>query len=65
MRGEYGNKIYDPAAFGVGFFAAIAVAGQNITLDLNGCNLEQTPEFALLQRFYANVEIGRQPFITG
>ena len=54
---------YDPAAFGIGFFAAIAIEAKGVTLDLNGYTLEQSPEHALLQRFYANIELADQPFI--
>ncbi|WP_031433801.1 hypothetical protein [Methylomarinum vadi] len=54
---------YDPAAFGIGFFAAITIEADNVTLDLNGHTLEQSPEHALLQRFYANIELADQPFV--
>lgn len=54
---------YDPAAFGIGFFAAISIEATDVTLDLNGHTLEQSPEHALLQRFYANIELADQPFI--
>ncbi len=54
---------YDPAAFGIGFFAAITIEASDVTLDLNGHTLEQSPEHALLQRFYANIELADQPFI--
>ena len=56
---------YDPAAFGLGFFSAIAIPADNVTLDLNGYTLEQSEEHALLQRFYANIELGSAPFIPG
>ena len=65
MMGQYGNQLYDAKDYGVGFFAAIAVSGHNITLDLNGYTLEQSKEHALLQRFYSNIEVGQQPFIGG
>lgn len=54
---------YDPAAFGIGFFAAIAISATNVTLDLNGHTLSQHPEHALLQRFFAVVELADQPFV--
>jgi hypothetical protein len=56
---------YDPAAFGLGFYAAIAVAGRDITLDLNGHTIEQHPEHALLQRFFAVIELADRPFMPG
>jgi hypothetical protein len=56
---------YDPAAFGIGFFAAIAIPADDVTVDLNGFTLEQSREHALLQRFYANIELAGAPFIPG
>jgi len=54
---------YDPAAYGVGFFAAIAITVDDVVLDLNGKTIEQSAEHALLQRFFAVVELADQPFI--
>jgi len=54
---------YDPAAYGIGFFAAIAITGDDVVLDLNGHTIEQSAEHALLQRFFAVVELSDQPFI--
>jgi len=46
----------------LGFFAAIAITGEDITLDLNDHTLEQSEEHALFQRFYANIELASSPF---
>lgn len=54
---------YDPAAFGIGFFAAISVQCDNVCIDLNGKKIEQSAEHALQQRFYANIELASAPFI--
>lgn len=54
---------YDPAAYGVGFFAAIAVAADGVVIDLNGYTIEQHPEHALLQRFFSVIELADQPFV--
>jgi hypothetical protein len=54
---------YDPAAFGVGFFAAIAITADDVVLDLAGHTIEQSAEHALLQRFFAVVELADQPFL--
>lgn len=54
---------YDPAAFGLGFFAAIVIAADNVTLDLNDHTIEQSAEHALLQRFFAVIELADKPFI--
>jgi hypothetical protein len=54
---------YDPAAYGIGFFAAIAIAADDVVLDLNGHTIEQSAEHALLQRFFAVIELSDQPFI--
>ena len=54
---------YDPAAYGIGFFAAIAITANNVVLDLNGHTLEQSAEHALLQRFFSVIELASAPFI--
>ena len=46
----------------LGFFAAIAVEASNVIIDLNGYTLGQHPEHALMQRFFAIVELADQPF---
>lgn len=61
---QIGNP-YDPAAFGLGFFAAIVIAAENVTLDLNGMTIEQSEEHALLQRFFAVIELTDRPFVSG
>ena len=54
---------YDPAAYGVGFFAAIAIEADDVVLDLAGHTIEQSAEHALLQRFFAVIELADQPFV--
>lgn len=54
---------YDPAAYGIGFFAAIALSATNVVLDLNNFTLEQNISHYVNMRFYANIEIGDRPFI--
>jgi hypothetical protein len=54
---------YDPAAYGVGFFSAIAITADDVSLDLNGYTIEQSEEHALLQRFFSVIELSDQPFI--
>lgn len=54
---------YNPAAYGIGFFAAIAIEADDVTLDLNGYTIEQSAEHSLLQRFFAVIELADQPFI--
>ncbi len=54
---------YDPAGYGIGFFAAIAITADDVVLDLNGHKIEQSAEHALLQRFFAVIELADQPFI--
>lgn len=66
FRSQYGvgarNK-YDPKGYGIGFFAAIAVESDDVTIDLNGFRLEQSAEHALHQRFFAVIELANKPFI--
>jgi hypothetical protein len=59
----HAGGVYDTAAYGIGFFAAIALSAKNVVLDLNGHTLEQGDSHYLLQRFYANIELGSSPFI--
>lgn len=61
----YGPGQYDPAAFSLGFFAAIAVAAPDVIIDLKGKTLEQSKEHALLQRFFSVIETSDRPFIQG
>lgn len=56
---------YDADAYRLGFFAAIAIETSDVELDLNGHRLEQSAEHALLQRFFALIELADQPFISG
>ncbi len=65
LDGPGPDQGYDPAAFGIGFFAAIAIPADGVTVDLNDYTLEQSEEHALLQRFYANIELASAPFIPG
>ena len=54
---------YSPAAFGIGFFAAIVITTNDVTLDLNGFTLSQSLEHTIQQKFYANIELANQPFV--
>lgn len=63
--GDPADGKYDPAAFGIGFFAAIAISANDVELDLNGHTIEQSAEHALLQRFFAVIELADQPFVPG
>jgi len=55
--------MFDDAKYALGFFAAIVIQSNDVILDLNGHKLEQAPGFALLQRFYAHIELADRPFI--
>ena len=46
---------YDDAAYGLGFFSAIAVVTDNVEIDLNCYILEQSEEHALMQRFFPSL----------
>lgn len=66
FRSQYGfgkRDKYDPKGYGIGFFAAIAVESDDVTIDLNGFRLEQSAEHALHQRFFAVIELANKPFI--
>jgi len=51
-------------AYKLGFFAAMALECTDCVVDLNGYTMQQTATHALQQRFYANIELADQPFIT-
>jgi hypothetical protein len=48
---------YDRRAFGLGFFAAIVIQSGGVDIDLNGKTIEQSVEHALMQRFFAIIEL--------
>eukprot|EP01023_Acetabularia_acetabulum_P037709 TRINITY_DN3589_c0_g1_i6.p1 TRINITY_DN3589_c0_g1~~TRINITY_DN3589_c0_g1_i6.p1 ORF type:complete len:383 (-),score=57.52 TRINITY_DN3589_c0_g1_i6:46-1041(-) len=58
-------SVYNPKAFGIGFFAAIAVTADDVVIDLNGYSIVQAEEHALHQRFYTHIELASSPFIKG
>ena len=58
------SNIYDENAFGLGFFAAIVIAADNVDLYLDGYSMEQSPGHALIQRWYAHIELASTPFIS-
>jgi len=49
----------------LGFFAALTVEAADVVIDLNGHTLEQSELHAVQQRFYANIELASQPFLSG
>jgi len=59
---------YPVAPYGpyhMGFFAAITVECEDVVIDLNNKILRQSQLHNLEQRFYATIELARQPFIVG
>jgi hypothetical protein len=46
----------------LGFVAAIAVASDNVFLDLNDKTIAMSEEFLLRQRFFSVVQLGNRPF---
>eukprot|EP01024_Parvocaulis_polyphysoides_P039971 TRINITY_DN3625_c0_g1_i10.p1 TRINITY_DN3625_c0_g1~~TRINITY_DN3625_c0_g1_i10.p1 ORF type:complete len:706 (+),score=114.90 TRINITY_DN3625_c0_g1_i10:187-2118(+) len=56
---------YDPKAYGIGFFAAIAITTDDVLIDLNGFSIVQSEEHALAQRFYTHIELASSPFVQG
>ena len=49
-------------AYRLGFFAAIAVEAEGVIIDLGGYTLRQHAMHALMQRFFATIELADQPF---
>eukprot|EP00581_Thalassiosira_minuscula_P005291 CAMPEP_0183739892 /NCGR_PEP_ID=MMETSP0737-20130205/58305_1 /TAXON_ID=385413 /ORGANISM="Thalassiosira miniscula, Strain CCMP1093" /LENGTH=128 /DNA_ID=CAMNT_0025974813 /DNA_START=167 /DNA_END=550 /DNA_ORIENTATION=- len=48
---------YPPSTYYLGFFAAITVEADDVTINLDGHTIQQTEEFYLLQRFFNVVEL--------
>jgi hypothetical protein len=51
-------------AYGIGFFAAIAIEAEGVVVDLNSYTIAMHPEFAIMQQFFSCIELGDQPFPT-
>ena len=59
---SYQNKYYNKFTYSLGFFAAITIESDNVVIDLNNYTLKQSQKHYLVQRFYANIELGNSPF---
>lgn len=51
-------------AYGIGFFAAIAVEAEGVVIDLNSYTIAMHKEFSVMQQFFSCIELGDQPFPT-
>lgn len=60
---NFHDGVYDENEYGMGFFSAISIKTSGVNLYLDCHTLEQSPEHALLQRFYANIELASSPFL--
>jgi predicted transcriptional regulator len=58
-----GNDKYNNNEYALGFFAAIAVQANDVSISLNGHSISQCREHALMQRFFAVIELASSPFI--
>jgi hypothetical protein len=59
------THLYAFPPYQLGFFAAVTIETNNVILDLNGHCIRQSKRHALLQRFFAVVELSSQPFNSG
>jgi hypothetical protein len=55
--------VYSENTYGLGYFAAIVIAADGVDLYLDGHTLEQSAGHALMQRFFANIELSSSPFL--
>ena len=55
--------VYPPTAYYLGFFAAITIEADNVTIDFKGFSLQQTDEFYLVQRFFNAIELNDRIFV--
>ena len=60
-----GNPKYVNSEYALGFFAAVAIAADNVNFSLNGYSIGQCKEHALMQRFFAVFELASAPFTPG
>ena len=60
-----GSDINKNGPFSLGFFAGITIETDDIEIDLNGYKLSQNEYFCIQQRFFALIEIGNTPFLSG
>jgi len=60
-----GNSKYVNSEYALGFFAAVAVAADDVNFSLNGYSIGQCKEHALMQRFFAVFELASAPFTPG
>jgi len=49
----------------LGFFAAIVVQADNVTIDCKGFEIEMSLEYHRRQRYFAIIELGSKPFNSG
>ena len=56
-------NVYDEKAYGMGFFAAIAISASDVEIYLNNFSIEQSAIHALMQRFFAIIELANSPFL--
>ena len=59
------QKDYSAPAYGLGFFAAITIEVDHVTLDLQGHHIACSQVFSIQQRFFAIIELASAPFIPG
>ena len=59
------SDVYPQNEYGLGFFTALAIATNGVSLYLNGHTIEQSAEHALMQRFFSVIELANSPFIPG
>jgi len=53
----------DNGSFDLGFFGAIIIEADNITLNGNGKTIKMSEQYALNQRFFSIINLGSAPFI--
>ena len=58
-----GLEEYNKKEFALGFFAALSIQADGVDLSLNGYSIKQCKEHALMQRFFALIELASSPFL--
>lgn len=55
---------YPPAAYYLGFFAAMTVETDKVEIDLGGYTIQQCQEFYLVQHFFNVIELNNRVFVS-
>lgn len=59
------QTVFENTPFALGFFAAIIILADDVTIDLNSFSISASKRFTYQQRFYSHIETNGAPFLMG